>query len=104
MRFVESEERGKDHYSEESRSERLLEAFLNARAEVRTLAEELEITRRQKRAAEEHLRAIQSSRSWKGLTTLRHLKAGAKGMLDRLPSRLPRRNSAKRAGSSERSI
>ncbi len=84
MRFVESEEQRNGLYSEERRSERLLGAFLNARAEAATLAEELEITHRQKRAAEEHLLAIQSSRSWKVLRALAHLKTAVREMLDRL--------------------
>jgi glycosyltransferase involved in cell wall biosynthesis len=95
MRFVESEERRNDHYSEESWSERLLEAFLNARAEVATLAEDLESTRQQKRAVEEHLQAIRSSRSWMVLTALRHVKVEARSLLDHLRPRIPRRNSVK---------
>jgi hypothetical protein len=95
MRFVESEEQGSAHYSEESRSERLLGAFLNARAEVATLAEELEIT-------QEHLRAIRSSRSWKVLTALGRVKAGVGGVLGRLRASILRRNPAEQAAPSER--
>jgi hypothetical protein len=47
MRFVESEERRNDHYSEERRSERLFEAFFNAQAEVAALAEQVETMREQ---------------------------------------------------------
>jgi hypothetical protein len=95
MRFVESEEQRSAHYSEESGSERLLGAFLNARAEVATLAEELEIT-------QEHLRAIRSSRSWKVLTALGRVKAGVGGVLGRLRASILRRNPAEQAAPSER--
>ena len=104
MRFVEWEEQKNSHHSEESRSERLREAFLNARAELATLAEELEITHRQKQAVEKRLQAIQSSRSWKVLNTLSHVKARAKSTFDRLQIRILRRNPAKRTASSERSM
>jgi hypothetical protein len=92
MKFVESEEERSSHCSEQRRSERLREAFLNARAEVATLAEKLETTHRQKRAAEEHLRAIESSKSWKVLTALRHVKAAARSAFDRLRPVILRRN------------
>jgi hypothetical protein len=46
MRFVENEEQRSGHYSGERRSERLFEAFFNARAEVKALAEQVEGMRR----------------------------------------------------------
>jgi glycosyltransferase involved in cell wall biosynthesis len=102
MRFVEGEERRNNQHPEGSRSERLLEAFFSARAEAATLAEELEMARRRKRAAEERLQAIQSSRSWKVLTALRHVKAEARGVLDRLQARILRRGAGEQTPSSER--
>ena len=92
MKFVESEEERTSHCSEQRRSERLREAFLNARAEVATLAEKLETTHQQKRAAEEHLRAIESSRSWKVLTVLGHIRAATRSAFDRLRPVILRRN------------
>ena len=46
MKFVEREEQGTGHYPEERRSERLLEAFFNARGEVTALLEENKRLRR----------------------------------------------------------
>jgi hypothetical protein len=66
------------------RPERLLDAFFDARAEASALREELGFTRRRKRVAEEHLRAITGSRSWKALAALGRLKARSRAALDRL--------------------
>ena len=46
MRFVESQQQRNGDYPEESWSERLFEAFFNARAEVTALAEQVEAMRR----------------------------------------------------------
>ncbi len=73
------------------RPERLLDAFFGARAEASVLREELEFTRRRRRIAEEHLRAITASRSWKALAALGRVKAKTKDVLDRLwPGKLDR--------------
>lgn len=61
MRFVESEAQRNGHYSEESQSERLLEAFFDAKAEVTTLAEQLETMRRQN----QRLQRQSEKRRWK---------------------------------------
>ena len=45
MRFVESQQQRNGDYPEESRSEILLDAFFNARAEVTTLAEQVDAMR-----------------------------------------------------------
>ncbi len=98
MRFVESEERKTGHYSEESRSERLFEAFFNARAEVAAYSARIRDLRKQLRKstaaaqraqeqaqrAQEEIRAIQSSRGWKVLTALSRVKTGARGVLGHL--------------------
>ena len=101
MRFVENEAQRNGHYSEESRSERLAEAFFNARAEVaaygrktRELQQELKKVRaesRSKRAAlnrarnaEMQIEAIQASRSWKTLTVLKRIRMRAGDMLGQL--------------------
>jgi glycosyltransferase involved in cell wall biosynthesis len=101
MRFVENEAQKNGHYSEESRSERLAEAFFNARAEVaaygrktRELQQELKKSRaesRSKRAAlnrarnaEMQIEAIQASRSWKTLTVLKRIRMRAGDMLGQL--------------------
>lgn len=55
------------------RPRRLLDAFFGARAEAEVLREELEFTRRRRRAAEEHLRAVTSSRGWRTLTVARSI-------------------------------
>jgi glycosyltransferase involved in cell wall biosynthesis len=101
LSFVENEARRSGNYSEEDRSERLSEAFFNARAEVaaysrktRELQQELKKTRarsrrgraasRSARHAEERVDAIQSSRAWKVLTAIHRLKLGAAQALDRV--------------------
>ncbi len=101
MRFVENEAQRDGHYSEESRSERLAEAFFNARAEVaaygrktRELQQELKKLRaesRRKRAAlnrarnaEMQIEAIQASRSWKTLTVLKRIRIRAGDLLGQL--------------------
>lgn len=101
MRFVENEAQRNGHYSEESRSERLAEAFFNARAEVaaygrktRELQQELKKLRaesRRKRAAlnrarnaEMQIEAIQASRSWKTLTVFKRIRIRAGDMLGQL--------------------
>ncbi len=66
------------------RPTKLLDAFFGARAEVSALREELQFTRRRKLAAEEHLRAITASRSWRILTALGRVRTGAQSALDRL--------------------
>jgi hypothetical protein len=58
MKFVESEEQRDGHYSEESRSERLFEAFFNAQAEVKALAEQVEAMREQSRILRRKYRSI----------------------------------------------
>jgi hypothetical protein len=101
MNFVENEAQKNGHYSEESRSERLAEAFFNARAEVaaygrktRELQQELTKMRaesRRKRAAlhrarnaERQIEAIQSSRSWKALTAFKRIRIRVGDMLGQL--------------------
>ena len=101
IRFVENEAQKNDHYFEESRSERLGEAFFNARAEVasygrktRELQQELKKLRaesKSKRAAlsrarnaEMQIEAIQASRSWKTLTVLRRIRIRAGDLLGQL--------------------
>ena len=101
MRFVENEAQRNGHYSEESRSERLAEAFFNARAEVaaygrktRELQQEskkLRAESRSKRAAlnrarnaEMQIEAIQASRSWKTLTVLKRIRIRAGDLLGQL--------------------
>lgn len=101
MRFVENEAQRNGHYSEESRSERLAEAFFNARAEVAAygrktseLQQELKKLRaesRRKRAAlnrarnaEMQIEAIQASRSWKTLTVLKRIRIRAGDLLGQL--------------------
>ena len=101
MRFVENEAQRNGHYSEESRSERLAEAFFNARAEVaaygrktRELQQELKKLRaesRRKRAAlnrarnaEMQIEAIQASRSWKTLAVFKRIRIRAGDMLGKL--------------------
>ena len=101
MRFVENEAQKNGHYSEESRSERLAEAFFNARAEVAAygrktseLQQELKKLRaesRRKRAAlnrarnaEMQIEAIQASRSWKTLTVLKRIRIRAGDLLGQL--------------------
>jgi Glycosyl transferase family 2 len=59
MRFVESEQRNGD-YPEESRSERLLEAFFNARGEVTALAEQVQAMRRRQAKHERSTARLQS--------------------------------------------
>lgn len=101
MRFVENEAQRNGHYSEECRSERLAEAFFNARAEIAAygrktseLQQELKRLRaesRKKRAAlnrarnaEMQIEAIQASRSWKTLTVLKRIRIRAGNMLGQL--------------------
>jgi hypothetical protein len=109
MGFVENEARRNGHYSEESRSERLSEAFFNARAEVaaygqrtRELQRELKEVRaeaknrraalRRARNVEKQLEAIQSSRSWKALSAFKSARLRVRDMLGRL------RNGVQREG------
>jgi glycosyltransferase involved in cell wall biosynthesis len=101
MRFVENEAQRNGHYTEESRSERLAEAFFKARAEVAAygrktseLQQELKKLRaesRRKRAAlnrarnaEMQIEAIQASRSWKTLTVIKRIRIRAGNMLGQL--------------------
>jgi glycosyltransferase involved in cell wall biosynthesis len=101
MRFVENEAQRNGHFSEESRSERLAEAFFNARAEIAAygrktseLQQELKKLRaesRKKRAAlnrarnaEMQIEAIQASRSWKTLTVIKRIRIRAGNMLGQL--------------------
>jgi hypothetical protein len=58
MRFVDSEERKSGHYSEESRSERLLDAFFNSRMEVTNLVEQVEALRRKNQALRRKYRSV----------------------------------------------
>jgi hypothetical protein len=58
MKFVESEEQRNGHSSEESRLERLFEAFFNAKAEVTTLAKQVEAMREQNRVLRRKYRSI----------------------------------------------
>ena len=95
MNFVENEARTNGHYSEEGRSERLSEAFFNARAEVaaytrnaRELQQELKELRaeakkrietrravvRRARNAEKQIETIQSSRSWGALSMIKRVR------------------------------
>jgi glycosyltransferase involved in cell wall biosynthesis len=99
MNFVDEEERRNGNYSEESRSDRLSEAFFNARSElttyskrIRELEQQLKELRQNKRAkgsrsAEEQLRAIQSSRTWKVFTMVMRLNIGVRSALGRLRRR-----------------
>jgi hypothetical protein len=85
MRFVESEEKKRGSYSEEERSERLFEAFFNARAEVAVHSEkvrDLEKQLAENKALTERMRkAIQAVRY---LSAVMHrIKTGAKGVLGR---------------------
>ena len=84
MRFVEDEEKRKGSFSEEGRTERLLDAFFNTRAEVATMAQELERKRQQKLALEKQMRLIRSLGVWKVLTTLSRVKTGVRDGLSRL--------------------
>jgi hypothetical protein len=101
MSFVESEAQKNGRYSEELRSERLSEAFFNARAEVASygqkaaeLHQELKELRarsrrrrgasRRVRRAEEQINAIQSSRTWRALTAIHRIRLGAAQALDRV--------------------
>jgi Glycosyl transferase family 2 len=102
MDFVEAEAHKKEeHYSEERRSERLSEAFFNARAEVAAYGQqtadlqqelkELRAKSRRKRAslrrahqAQEQIEAIRSSRAWKAMTAIHRLRLGAAKALHRL--------------------
>ena len=61
MSFVESEAQRNGHHSEESHSERLLEAFFNAKAEVTAQAEQLETMRKQN----QRLQRQNEKRRWK---------------------------------------
>ena len=100
MNFVDEEERKKEGlYSEQKRSERLFEAFFNARSEVtayskrvRELEQQLKELRRNNgamgsRSAKEQLRAIQSSRTWKVFTMVVRLNIGVRSALGRLRRR-----------------
>jgi hypothetical protein len=109
MNFVEQEERREEgsHYSEQKHTERLFEAFFNARSElkvynkkVRNLEQQLKKLRaevkeppRNNRArasrsdAEVQLREIQSSRTWKVFTMVVRLNIGVKSALGRLKRR-----------------
>jgi hypothetical protein len=107
MNFVDEEERRNGNYSEESRSDRLSEAFFNARSEVAAygqktseLQDELREVRaetkgrratlRRARDAEKQLEVIQSSRSWKALTAFKRLRIRARNVLGRLGNGLQR--------------
>ena len=104
MRFVENEEQRGGRDSEEGRSERLYEAFFNARAEVAAQSEKVRDLERQlanlekrlatkreqfsKKRAEAHrarkqIQAIESSRGWRILTTLSRVKTRARSVLGR---------------------
>ena len=107
MNFVDEEERKKEgHDSEQKRSERLFDAFFNARSEVavyskriRKLEQQLKELRTERkgsprnkramssRSAEEQLRAIQSSRTWKVFTMVMRLNIGVRSALGRLRRR-----------------
>ncbi len=84
---------------DENRPGRLLGAFLGAEAEASALRGELEFTRRRRRAAEEHLRAVTGSRGWRILSALGRVRAELGGALGRLR---PGRGRAERDASSER--
>ncbi len=109
MDFVENEARREGSYSEESRSERLSEAFFNARAEVvdvgrntRELQQELKELRaeaktkvetrravmRRARDAERQIEAIQSSRTWRALSMFKRIKTRVLEVLDSLRNRV----------------
>jgi glycosyltransferase involved in cell wall biosynthesis len=107
MRFVENEEQKNGRYSEESRSERLSEAFFNARAEIaaygqrtRELQQQLKETRAEAkrmrgalhkaRQAQRQINEIQSSRSWRTLTAFKRIRIRVGGALERLRSRVQR--------------
>jgi glycosyltransferase involved in cell wall biosynthesis len=111
MRFVEDEEQRGGRDSEASRSERLNEAFFNARAEVAAQSEKVRDLERKlanlerqlatknerlaktnerlvKKRAEAHrarkqVQAIESSRGWRILTTLSRVKTRARSVLGR---------------------
>ena len=112
MNFVEEEERTEEgsHYSEQRRSERLFEAFFNARSElsayskkVRNLERQLKKLRAEAKerprnngavasssgssSAEEQLRAIQSSRTWKVFTRVVRINIGVRSALGWLKRR-----------------
>ena len=113
MNFVEEEERREKgaRYSEQKHTERLFEAFFNARSElkvynkkVRNLEQQLKKLRtevkeppRNNRArasrsnAEVQLREIQSSRTWKVFTMVVRLNIGVRSVLGRLRRRGLRR-------------
>lgn len=88
MRFVESEEKRNGHYSEESRSERLYEAFFNARAEVAACSKRIRDLERQLAKAQAQIQALQSSRRRKILTALGSLRTETRSVLDRLRNRV----------------
>jgi glycosyltransferase involved in cell wall biosynthesis len=105
MNFVEEEERTEQgrNYSEQRRSERLFEAFSNARSELTTYSKKASNLERQLKklrtevkespqnnranSAEEQLRAIQSSRTWKVFTMVVRFNIGVKSALGRLRRR-----------------
>ena len=101
MRFVENEEQRGSRGSEESGSERLYEAFFNARAEVIAQSERIRDLEKQlanldkqlakKRAdaqgALKQIRVIESSRRWKILTALSRFKTGARSVFGRSQKR-----------------
>jgi hypothetical protein len=104
MSFVGNEAQREGNYSEESWSERLSEAFFNARAEVaaygrKTRELQLELkelrpeskknraTLQRARTAEKQIKAIQSSRSWKTLTVFKRMRIRAVDALGRLRDR-----------------
>ena len=91
MRFVDSEERRSGRYSEESRSERLFEAFFNARAEVADYSEKVRDLEQQlagyKAAAQvpwKPMRAIQYLGRRTVSTTLDRIKTGVRSVFGRL--------------------
>jgi hypothetical protein len=104
MRFVEGEGRREGHRTGEISSETMFEPFFNARAEAaayraaaekereeargareraRRTREEAQRERARAQRAEEQVRAIQASRSWKVLTALGRLKKGARRGISR---------------------
>ena len=88
MNFVDEEERKKEGlYSEQKRSERLFEAFFNARSEVTAYSKRVRELEQGSRSAEEQLRAIQSSRTWKVFTMVVRLNIGVRSALGRLRRR-----------------
>ncbi len=78
VRFVKSQQQGNDDYPEESWSERLFDAFFNARSEVTVLAEQVEAMRRREAIRE---RSIARRAQQLLVLLLRHLAASPMGWL-----------------------